>query len=49
VHTVCALNEKHIDGYVRYVALHREGNCTGVTITGPVSLTRQQILNAKYE
>ena len=49
IHTVCTLNEKHMDGYVCYVALHREGSYPGVTITGPVSLTIQQILNAMYE
>ena len=46
VHTVCTLNEKHMDGYVCYVALHTEGSYPGVTITGPISLTRRQILNA---
>jgi hypothetical protein len=41
--------EQHMDGYVCYVALQREGSYPGVTITGQISLTRQQILNAMSE
>jgi uncharacterized protein (DUF2461 family) len=38
-----------MDGYVSYIALQREGSYPGVTITQPISLTRQKIVNAMYE
>ena len=47
--TLCCTAQGRTLCYVHYVALHREGSYPGVTTTGPISLTRQQILNAMYE